>query len=518
MNKVGVGVGAAVVIVGGLLGASWYVGNRVEQQINDDLAVINQTPFLKATLVSFDKGLFSSSANVDLKLTIGDEVTVFKSAQQIKQGLLAFGPAATMTSVITLDKNASNSQWAKILSAHPPVEAHTKVSWLGTASNTMQTPAFAVEHEEGKFSWSGINAKWDSTSKPQWGKGTVELPNMQITAKNGSVMDFQRMNMRFDLSKANEKQLYWLGDYNVGIDTAVFTPGQSEDTDEEPSASAGEGKKSPVKMQNLVFEYGAHAKNGAVDIPFKLLIKSLQSSEFNAEDLTLDLAINNLDEQWLNEYTLMQTKFAENLTLAAQKAKAEQADTTAATVKDSEHDADESEDSEEDSTLTAAEDAAFNAMRDDFLGSLPQFLASKPELVIKRLSMRTTEGVADVSAQLAYAGEGDLKKGNPLLDLKASVKAALPRAMLEKLFGDRAKKQYLAYAEMSDQKVKPAELDEAIKSAVNEQLQGMVENGVFVEQSGQWSSSMVFEKGELKLNDKRIDLMGALSALGGLGD
>ena len=197
-------------------------------------------------------------------------------------------------------------------------------------------------------------------------------------------------------------------------------------------------------------------------------IKQVQAGPDSASDVALDFAFNNMDANWINQIT----KWGQE----------------------------ENPEPEE--------------MRMKLMQSVPQLLARKPEFEIKRATMRTTDGLSEFSALLAYDGDGSGSLSPAAI--KASLKANLPKKVLESLIGSRVRKGYVETLEEFEQEIDEKELQQVVTENVKERIDALVQAGVLLDQNGNWTTQMAYGAGKIELNGKPVEgdslqtLMGAL--------
>ena len=140
------------------------------------------------------------------------------------------------------------------------------------------------------------------------------------------------------------------------------------------------------------------------------------------------------------------------------------------------------------------------------LKSLTQALARKPAIEIKRLSLHTPEGVSEFSAAVQYLGDGE-KMGNLLKDLKVSVKADIPKPLMESLIQSRKRASLIANLD-DESDYQSEEIDSAAKFQTQGSLELLTKEGIFEDQDGKIRTEIVFAQGEIQANGKPLSQEG----------
>lgn len=146
------------------------------------------------------------------------------------------------------------------------------------------------------------------------------------------------------------------------------------------------------------------------------------------------------------------------------------------------------------------------------LKSLTRALARQPVIELKRLSMRTPDGVSEFAAAVQYLGDGE-KMGTLLQDLKVSLKADMPKPFMENMMLSRRRSSLLAVFE-GESEYKPEDIEEAAKAQTQASLEMLKEQGIFEDKDGKMRTEIVYAKGEFQVNGKPLDAMGTSTLMG----
>lgn len=457
-KKAGIAIAAAVAVVtAGALGTSYYMGGKLQQSFTEGIAKGNDYG-IKIQITSYERGAFSSTAKTVWTLDDSDEPTQFTAEHKINHGPLPLGHAAEIHTRFNLPDDAEPAI-KTALNGRSPLEIATKVGWGRSSSNVMTSPAVVTRVNESDMNWGGMKIAWDMPADLKGAKGTGSFEGLEFKDAEGSVA-MGKADIRFD-NKQPEGQKFWTGPFVLNI--AKFTASKTED-----------GKTSASQVEGISMDLDTRLLGDVVEMTLKTGVKSAKLEDKQADDILLDLAINNVDTGWINHVMDLSKRMKSQRSEAA---KGEQAGS------------DEDEMSNGD-------------LRDTMLKNLIQALARKPSVEIKRLSMRTPEGVSEFSAAIQYVGDGK-KMGNLLKDLKVSVKADMPKPLMESLMQSRKRASLIAHLD-DENDYKSEEIDSAAKFQTQGSLELLTKEGIFEDKDGKIRTDIVFANGEIQANGKPL--------------
>lgn len=471
-KKAGIGIAAAVaVVVAGALGTSYYMGAKLQQDFSEAIAKGNEQG-VKIQITNYERGAFSSTAKTVWTLEGSEEPTQFTAEHKISHGPLPLGHAAEIHTSFNLPDDA-DPVLKTALNGRSPLEIETKLGWGRSSSSVMTSPSVAAKIKDSDMNWGGMKIVWDMSADMKAVKGTGSFAGLQFKDEEGSVT-VDKAEMRFDV-KQPEAQKFWTGPFAMSI-AKVAASKQDE-----------EGKTSASQFEGISMDSDTLLKGDIVEMTLKTGIKSAKLEDKQADDLVLDMAFNNVDANWINQVMEMGKR---NSALRAES---------------------NSESDDED-----ADEMSSGDFREKMLKSLTQALARKPAIEIKRLSMRTPEGVSEFSAAVQYLGDGE-KMGNLLNDLKVSLKADMPKPFMEKMLLSRKRSSLLTMFE-DDKEYKPEDIEEAAKAQTQASLEMLKEQGIFEDKDGKMRTEIVYAKGEFQVNGKPLDAMGTSTLMGTMAE
>ena len=195
-------------------------------------------------------------------------------------------------------------------------------------------------------------------------------------------------------------------------------------------------------------------------------VQSFAMTDTQVSDIAVDLGLRNLDAAWLNQFTK-----------ASQQMQGDP-----------------------------------QALQGLLMGGLQQLLAKKPVLEAKRISWRTSDGVSELAASVAYEGD-PATSPNPLANIKANARLSMPKPVLHALMTSRMRNNYL---EMVGGEVDPGTLKLAtsgIQEEVNTRLDSLQQLGILQAKENQLSTQLDYSAGKLQANGKDLDNEGMVGLM-----
>ncbi len=456
-KKLAIGVAAAVVVVaGGAMGTSYYMGGKLQAEFTNGISKLNQHG-VTAQVTSYERGLFSSTAKTEWTLGSGEEPTKFTAEHKISHGPLPMGHAAEIHTAFSLPADA-DAELKTALNGRAPVEVVTKVGWSRSTSNLMTSPAVVAKVKDSEMNWGGMKIEWDMPADMKAAKGTANFAGLAFKDEEGST-SMDKASMRFDVKQPKDQQ-FWVGPFAMTVDKFGATR-----LDED-------GKSSSSSFEGLSMDSDTTLKEDLVEMSLKGGIKSAKLEDSKADDLVLDVVLRNIDAGWLNHF----------MEMAKRKTAAEGDD----------------------------EDMGSD-FRDALIKTVTQALARHPAIDIKRVAMRTPEGLSEFGASLQYLGDGE-NMSNLTKDVKVSLNANVPKPVLDSYMQSRKRKSMLALMDEDEPNLK--EVDEAAKASAQASIQSLKDQGIFEEKAGAMTTQIIYAKGEFQVNGKKLGDDGAAILMG----
>ncbi|TGV06609.1 DUF945 domain-containing protein [Alcaligenaceae bacterium 429] len=164
MSKTKIVVGAVVVLGAAYVGASWYVGSKTEQVITEQLEKGNAklaqqvagSDYMRMEKISYERGVFSSSAVYALKVSLNGKEGEFRFADKYSHGPFPmaalssgiFSPMLSYSQTILMNE-ADGTEWYKVANGEVPVKADSQVKFSGAVKSHLVFAPIKVESKRG---------------------------------------------------------------------------------------------------------------------------------------------------------------------------------------------------------------------------------------------------------------------------------------------------------------------------------------------------------------------------------
>ena len=457
MKKIMVVLVALFLVLGlAYVGASYWVGENARKFHDQGIARINASKGLKASVVSYERGLFSSRAVTKLTFVLprqGRSIS-FGVVDTVYHGPFVFlhdphfegGPRPIMA-VIRTRLAPGESDLKKALAVVPELassEALTVVSINGDAVSYFDIPAFQRSFPNDKggqvaVKWGGLTGKFNLDGRIGKAFGSCDCPSLLVTGQDGQLrMDGARV--LFD-SHAGVK--------GISVGSSAFTLGGIDFVKDGHSvftlASLGLKGQSSVEGDKI---------NGSIRLDFN----KLNAGGFGLGPFSMDFEARKLDAAVLARF--------QKLAPVLQREEMGNDEAAKAQVR-----------------VLLAKMAA-------------DLLSSRPEFEIKQLALRTDKGDLAGKARLVFDGDGkDLSRN--ILALLVSVDASADLSVSQALF------YFIAENELGKN---AASGGDQAKAGVEQLVERLIASKYMISDSGAFKSSASFKHGVLTVNGNRLGL------------
>ena len=305
-NPLLIGSGVALLALGT---APYFISNDVESKFNQTIEYINSNAAYSADVATYEKGWFSTHAEVD----IGLDLQAIMAAQgepidpnieldnysvrvhyDVHHGLFYFGenagvglaqfsvtaPADSLRQLLSWDENA------------PIYQIQGTIGLLGALNYEDQITSFTFKDEDSDstFTFSGYQGKAISLG------GTTQY--------EGNAESFTGISSEFGLDVEKVAvSLNWNGDFIAAISGGLFDSKAIFSIADIRFSAESLGEEQ-IALNELVFDVITkidEVKNNAnIEVIYSL--KSLNAKGYNASDLSLGIAVNNLDMDFMRAY------------------------------------------------------------------------------------------------------------------------------------------------------------------------------------------------------------------------
>jgi uncharacterized protein YdgA (DUF945 family) len=446
--------GTLLVLVLAYVGVSYYVERQALKFHNQFIEQINSSQELKATVVAYRKGLFSSQALTKLTLVDGPKhrSISFEIIDTIYHGPFVFlrdphfqgGTTRPVMAVIRtrLAPEAGLKEAFQKVPELSSAELLTVLGIEGGVDSYLDVPSFHHSFTDKKgqttdVKWGGLTGKMNIGKKAAL--GSCDCPLLLVSGKEGQVR-MEGMKGSFD-SHA--------GLQGMAVGSSVFSIANIE---------AIEKGQSIFSLVALALKAQSKAEAGKINGSLGLNFDKLNTGSIEMGPFSIALEARKLDPAVLARF--------QKLASVLQR---EQLNN---------------------------DKAAKNQMEVLLAQMGAQLLAGRPEFEIKQLALRTSKGDLNGKASLGFDGKEKNLPQNPLL-LLASVDASAELSVSQALFF------FVAQNEL--RKDNASGSDEAQNDA--QQLAArLLAAKYIVSDSGAFKTSAAFKNGALTINGNRLGL------------
>ena len=437
MNKLVVGVvGAGVLAGAAALGCSYYVGGQIEQSLQRATQEWSAQEGFAVNILEYNRGIFGAKAKTQWSFDDEDEHFEIIATHDITHGPWARGQAGRIDSRFPLPED-SDPDLQKALHGRAALEMLTHIGWKGQTEHKVTSPELSVHFADGsELGWGGLQAELKLSAERTAAQGWARMPALQLKSEDGSRMELQ--DTRMDVSGAIVPgHSFWDGPASMTVASLqIFEP---------------EGA-SHIMLRGLALDSATQVREEMIDTSFKVNVAHLDAPGYPTSDIQLHVSLKNIASTWLDQ-----------------------------------------------AMAWAQGDMQDEAHRMELLRSLPVLLERKPEIALERFAVRTPEGLSELSARLAYQGE-DPSAFNPLTDLYASLRAAMPQALLKLLMAEKVRSDYATLLEQLGQEMAEEALQAEVDAGVQKRIQGLLSNDIVRAQGDTFSAELEYSQGEIKLN------------------
>ena len=465
--------GASVTLVA--LGVTpYFIGTSVHENVNAAVSEINQQAVYSAEVLSYDKGWFSTTA--EIKLAVDFQALI--NAQNVDPADIPMeeNPGVTATLVahhgpvyfgdglglgrvhytvsIDGDELREYVQW----DGQQPIYRHEGVVGLfGGLNYTDVIPALSATSEEEGFTL--LFSGYAGEAEPD-GDHTLYTSSGESLSISADEFSMEMKNLSMDLS--------YEGNLLAAVKGDVF---ESEvkalvESIKITGVSVGE----TVQMENiaLITDTDVNESTNTANIYVEYAIDNLVGPEFEATDMVLGVAINNLDIQFIKAY----------------------------------------QDFSNTSLLTPAEEVPAKMM--EFIeANLLSQLKAEPELNITKLKATLPEGSFNAHANTKLVGINALP--STMEDVAYWVTHLLADAQItaDKAFAQNMASGYMMSQLMATpqaQNMTPEELQAAVEQQTPMMLSTFAQQGLIKETEKGYETKLTLKNGEASVNGTPIPL------------
>lgn len=292
--------GLVIILVALILGGYYGMGILTEKTIRKNVEAINQSKGLHADIEQYDRGLFTSQAQVKWNLHIPERVT--KDANGQTQTLPAQDyttemPLAVYHGPVIFHKNVQfGLGYAEALFPFPPqyysqfdaqfTKESTKpqlnlnifINYLNHSKLNFKVPAFNLitKEDNSQLQWLGFNAKTSMSPQMKEIQGEVVLDGLNVNSTDTTIT-LKKVTSDYNLHET---------DAGLYLGTANFSL---------PSFDVFVKNQKMFELSSLVLQSDSDIKDHLFSTSFTITLKSVLANGQNYGPGVLELALRNLD-------------------------------------------------------------------------------------------------------------------------------------------------------------------------------------------------------------------------------
>lgn len=465
MSKKGLFGGIGIVVVAAALIGPRFIGPQVEDRLKLYVETLNELPAYNASVVSYDRGWFGSTATVELGF---DMSGAFPDAEQLEE--LSFevvidvqhGPVLTQFSpgvgLASLEASTKDEDLRESLDWEDEVPFYHLTGFAGFSGS------FSYSDYISSFSFAPDDAQQQVSVSRYEGSGKISSDQFSYEG----VLDGAEVLMEVQAVSIGKMKIITKtkGDLLSILQGGLYESEMTMKVEEVTAREPGDVDLINLKDVGVEFISAFSDDERRMNVDMNYSVKSLALGDNHLDNLVLNTAFNNLDTEFLRAYNqIMQNAYGQS--------------------------PDELE-------------AATEKMVED---NLPQLLKAEPEFVVSEFSGEMEQGnfEGDLSAKLV----GVTQVPDNLDDIQfwlSSLIADASIAVDKPLLRWVAEQQLLATMRMQYPNAEEAQLQQMVQQQVPMMINMYVQQGLLTETEEEYRSDFQLEDGEAMLNGQKIPL------------
>lgn len=435
------------------IGLPYYAGLQTEKQFRATLEAAIQDSPLSLKEFSYQRGVYSARASSPLELTTGKDAMLIPVEHDIQHGLSPLNPSlAKVVSTVRLPSEVP-AEIKELFKDQPPVTVTTVVGTDNSIRSEMTSPPVSGRlsgDDPYEIQWKGIRGTL--TLSPDWNRGTVHFsaPSLSLQDSTGAQLLFDAGDIDGSLHRGSPEGV-WLGSNR-------FILKRFSVTEKDEHGALNES----TRADNCLLSAEVIEKDGSLEAVYAVSMDRVKTTGRDFDQAALEIKLSNVDLEALK-----------GLRDRLRDLNKQQPD----------------DDTRRQETLKLV------------LDLLPRFLARSPELVISRLALGTAEGPIQGDGRVKYVGGQSLERFQLLKDLEGEARLTAPKQLVESVA--------LSVAGIGGKDLDAAlgEKAETMKrQLIQEQIDGLLEGGIIVDQGTAYASQVSLKGGVLTLNGKPLEL------------
>ena len=446
----------------------YWFGIQTEKTHGRIVKEVSEAGNLDVTLKSYKRSWLNSSAETVFEIRSGNQ----KIASLIIKDDISHGPLplkelfrdnfrlkpvqAIIYSTVKITTENQN-ELVDLLAKFPPAETKTTIYMSGDGESQLSVPSFShrLKEKNGSISCEGLKSR--TTFSPNLRELTTSVESLGLIAKSDEFLLFiKNIEMNADLY-TDARNLYSpLGNVMLKVGLIDIEKKQA---------------KKRFSVENIELTGLTEVSNSNLNSTHRLGFASLRADGAKYGPGLYEIAIRKIDAPAWGRL---------------QK-----------TLKDVQK-------------VDAPDEKQSLIVFGKIIEILPDLLKKSPEIELTKLSLKTPEGEVLGRAKVIIDGSSPELIKNPfflLSSLNAEAYISIPAPFFESMLRNLARKNLIAEIEERGYDIpSDREINELTSSAAAQELQSLVEQGIFVREEDDLKLRATYKQGELKLNGQPIQL------------
>jgi uncharacterized protein YdgA (DUF945 family) len=448
-----------VALIAGYPAFSWYLGKRIEATHEQIDARIAALPFVRLVSHEYERGVFSAREAITLEIsnTLAEDAANSTPLRVTLKNAIRHGPfpngafaLGSATGVVEFDEGI-RKYVQEAFGGKPAVEIHTVYNFTGGVRSRLSSTAFRFtlpgETEDAQIMLSGDGLELSGEFSRGLARYSVHggIPRFEMVTPENRRMALTRLVIDVEQERLFPDELLFTGSQKISLAGLEIDPGPNPDDDELPKFT----------LTELKYDLQARASGEFIDQRTQIGAAGLRIGEQEYGPVVYDYSLNHLHARTLGMLDDKLASIDPRVLL------------------------------DKDRRLTKA----FEPMKNDFISLLTQGAI----LSVDRVAFRLPEGDVSFNARFRLDG-GKPEDFNSPLRLIGKFDTTAELSLPEKSIGTL---------------LDSADEEEAHSRAetVGEIVTRLVQQGYATNDNGILRIRLVFNKGQLLLNDKPFNPM-----------
>lgn len=478
-----------LVVAAAVPAVPYYIGTHVEKTFkieHDEAAMDAALSGFDVKLLDYQRGIFESNATTRFSFIVpkGNETFTFDVRHKIRHiPQIDRKVIATVDSELVLGKETAKFV-GQLFKGQAPITVKTLIFFDGHQEGLVHSPSAngkITGKETVAIDWQGLDGTvWQS---PERDKVTFNLHTPGITfspikaapvAGNGGEAGMMPASGEASADAINMKDLRYQGELQRGA--SGMWHGNADASISTISVSVTEGAMPLTMLINSISIQGKQSEsNGLINGSGAMTANTINVNGFLLSNAVYDVSVQNVDAKAMLAWQKSVQKMMQS---------------------------------------KVNEDNPFEPMKKH----IPALFNAKPVLKINDISVDSPVGRFAFKMNARVNGKwDDMILDNPAMVipmLKATLDANLPKTIVIAGLKEKIRKGFLAQAEASQTEVSPEDLEQieiVVEQSVEQQVSGMITQGLIKENNGQLETHLEFDGGKLTVNG--LDASSMLGAI-----